>query len=251
MNFNQLTNIDALIKFKKMKTIYCLSNNLTSFPASLCALPLKVLSIGQNKIKKFPPEFQQLRTLEIIRFDSNGVEEFPLVLTQIPNLREVYANNNSIRTIPPAIGSLLKLRLLKIDFNKLESLPQELELLGHLELLDVSRNSLREISISFRKLRKLKELFVKKNKITAVPPQLNDCRELHKLNLQDNDFPVASFSGVTLSSIVDVKLENCKIKTLEAFSAIKNVTSLRLSGNMLEQLGSDFCELKCLKVLDL
>ena len=62
---------------------------------------------------------------------------------------------------------------------------------------------------------------------------------------------MASFSGVTLASIVDVKLENCRIKTLDAFSTIKNITSLRLSGNLLEQLGSDFCELKYLKVLDL
>ena len=86
-------------------------------------MPLKVLSIGQNKIKKLPNEFAQLKSLEIIRFDNNGMEEFPLMLVKLNNLREIYANSNAIKIIPKEIGNLRKLKIFRMDYNKLEYIP--------------------------------------------------------------------------------------------------------------------------------
>ena len=54
VNLNNIKDIESLSRFKKLKLLYLLSNKLESFPANLCELPLKLLNIGQNKIKSLP-----------------------------------------------------------------------------------------------------------------------------------------------------------------------------------------------------
>lgn len=77
VNLNKITDLSPLVRFKKIKTIYCLSNNLGSFPAALCNLPLKILSITQNNISELPQEFEELQSLEVIRIASNSLRTFP------------------------------------------------------------------------------------------------------------------------------------------------------------------------------
>jgi leucine-rich repeat protein SHOC2 len=61
------------------------------------------LNIGQNKIKTLPDEFEKLQSLENIRFDSNGMDTFPLVLIKLVNLEEIICNTNSIKELPEEI----------------------------------------------------------------------------------------------------------------------------------------------------
>ena len=49
VNVNKIVNIDALADFQKVNYFYCIENRLTSFPACVCDLPLKYLSLKKNK----------------------------------------------------------------------------------------------------------------------------------------------------------------------------------------------------------
>jgi len=48
---------------------------------------LKELNLAWTKIKSLPPEFAQLKKLEVLNIKYNDFNSFPEVIDQIPNLK--------------------------------------------------------------------------------------------------------------------------------------------------------------------
>lgn len=70
---------------------------------------------------------------------------FPLQITELENLRELFIYGNKLTSLPPEISKLKNLTGLYINRNNLTSLPYEISLLKNLKKLDIADNKLTEL----------------------------------------------------------------------------------------------------------
>ncbi|XP_018102830.1 leucine-rich repeat and calponin homology domain-containing protein 1 isoform X4 [Xenopus laevis] len=123
-------------------------NQLSSLPACVCGLPLKVLIANNNKLGSLPEEIDQLQ-----------------------HLMELDVSCNEITCLPQRIGLLKSLRDLNVRRNHLKALPQEIVDLP-LVKLDFSCNKVLVLPLCFRKMVQLQVLILENNPLQSPPAQI-------------------------------------------------------------------------------
>ncbi|XP_074844112.1 leucine-rich repeat and calponin homology domain-containing protein 1 isoform X2 [Carettochelys insculpta] len=139
---------DAIVNLQMLTYLNLSRNQLSSLPACLCGLPLKVLIASNNKLGSLPEEIGQLK-----------------------QLMELDVSCNEITSLPKQIGQLKSLRELNIRRNYLKVLPQELVELP-LVKFDFSCNKVLVIPICFRKMAQLQVLLLENNPLQSPPAQI-------------------------------------------------------------------------------
>ena len=133
---------------------------------------------------------------------NNNLEgTFPVEITQLDQLEELYLGNNSLSgTVPASISNLLNLRVLFAQFNQLEgTLPVEIGLLTSLEILDLSDNNFTgDLPSSFSDLSNLTQLFLSFNQFTGNLPANMGTLPLNNIAISFNQFSdISNLTGVT------------------------------------------------------
>ncbi|OXB57959.1 hypothetical protein ASZ78_004281 [Callipepla squamata] len=146
---------DAIVNLQMLTYLNLSRNQLSSLPACLCGLPLKVLIASNNKLGSLPEEIGQLK-----------------------HLMELDVSCNEITALPQQIGLLKSLKELNVRRNYLEVLPQELVQLP-LVKLDFSCNKVLVIPICFRKMTQLQVLLLENNPLQSPPAQICTKGKVH------------------------------------------------------------------------
>ncbi|KFQ95463.1 Leucine-rich repeat and calponin homology domain-containing protein 1, partial [Nipponia nippon] len=146
---------DAIVNLQMLTYLNLSRNQLSSLPACLCGLPLKVLIASNNKLGSLPEEIGQLK-----------------------QLMELDVSCNEITTLPQQIGQLKSLKELNVRRNYLEVLPQELVQLP-LVKFDFSCNKVLMIPICFRKMVQLQVLLLENNPLQSPPAQICTKGKVH------------------------------------------------------------------------
>ncbi|XP_051490819.1 leucine-rich repeat and calponin homology domain-containing protein 1 isoform X2 [Apus apus] len=146
---------DAIINLQMLTYLNLSRNQLSSLPACLCGLPLKVLIASNNKLGSLPEEIGQLK-----------------------QLMELDVSCNEITALPQQIGQLKSLKELNVRRNYLEVLPQELVQLP-LVKFDFSCNKVVVIPICFRKMVQLQVLLLENNPLQSPPAQICTKGKVH------------------------------------------------------------------------
>ncbi|NWU20740.1 LRCH1 protein, partial [Dyaphorophyia castanea] len=146
---------DAIVNLKMLTYLNLSRNQLSSLPACLCGLPLKVLIASNNKLGSLPEEIGQLK-----------------------QLMELDVSCNEITALPQQIGQLKSLKELNVRRNYLEVLPQELVQLP-LVKFDFSCNKVLVIPICFRKMVQLQVLLLENNPLQSPPAQICTKGKVH------------------------------------------------------------------------
>ncbi|KAM6438620.1 leucine-rich repeat and calponin homology domain-containing protein 1 [Rhynochetos jubatus] len=146
---------DAIINLQMLTYLNLSRNQLSSLPACLCGLPLKVLIASNNKLGSLPEEIGQLK-----------------------QLMELDVSCNEITALPQQIGQLKSLKELNVRRNYLEVLPQELVQLP-LVKFDFSCNKVLVIPICFRKMAQLQVLLLENNPLQSPPAQICTKGKVH------------------------------------------------------------------------
>ncbi|NXO86692.1 LRCH1 protein, partial [Sitta europaea] len=146
---------DAIVNLQMLTYLNLSRNQLSSLPACLCGLPLKVLIASNNKLGSLPEEIGQLK-----------------------QLMELDVSCNEITALPQQIGQLKSLRELNVRRNYLEVLPQELVQLP-LVKFDFSCNKVLVIPICFRKMVQLQVLLLENNPLQSPPAQICTKGKVH------------------------------------------------------------------------
>ncbi|NXM96199.1 LRCH1 protein, partial [Sylvia borin] len=146
---------DAIINLQMLTYLNLSRNQLSSLPACLCGLPLKVLIASNNKLGSLPEEIGQLK-----------------------QLMELDVSCNEITALPQQIGQLKSLKELNVRRNYLEVLPQELVQLP-LVKFDFSCNKVLVIPICFRKMMQLQVLLLENNPLQSPPAQICTKGKVH------------------------------------------------------------------------
>ncbi|XP_025049676.1 leucine-rich repeat and calponin homology domain-containing protein 1 [Alligator sinensis] len=146
---------DAVVNLQMLTYLNLSRNQLSSLPACLCGLPLKVLIASNNKLGSLPEEIGRLK-----------------------QLMELDVSCNEITALPQQIGQLKSLRELNIRRNYLKVLPQELVDLP-LVKFDFSCNKVLVIPVCFRKMMQLQILLLENNPLQSPPAQICTKGKVH------------------------------------------------------------------------
>jgi len=175
-----------------------LCDGLSAFPSEIFSLAdsLTFLNLSNNCIRHLPPEFAQLKKLEIVFFNNNHFETFPAVLADCPKLSMVSFKNNAIASIPPSALSPT-LRWLILTNNKLASLPPTIGNLPKLQKLMLAGNQLTELPRSLAHCKNLELIRLSANQLPALPRWLFTLPRLSWLAYAGN--PNCSIEPATLT----------------------------------------------------
>ncbi|XP_036157636.1 leucine-rich repeat and calponin homology domain-containing protein 1 isoform X5 [Myotis myotis] len=146
---------EAIVNLQMLTYLNLSRNQLSTLPACLCGLPLKVLIASNNKLGSLPEEIGQLK-----------------------QLMELDVSCNEITALPQQIGQLKSLRELNVRRNYLKVLPQELVDLP-LVKFDFSCNKVLVIPICFREMKQLQVLLLENNPLQSPPAQICTKGKVH------------------------------------------------------------------------
>lgn len=166
--------------------------------------------------------------------NSLGLATIPDSLTQLTNLRQLYAFNNQLTTIPDPIAQLTKLEDLNLGYNQLTTVPHSLARLSNLHTLRLYHNQLTAIPEFLVELSKLEYLSLWENQLTAIPDFLAQLSRLQSLDLSANQITSIPESIAQLPNLLYLYLNNNQLAVIPDFLAQSfNLRRLNLSNNRL------------------
>ncbi|KFU92001.1 Leucine-rich repeat and calponin homology domain-containing protein 1, partial [Chaetura pelagica] len=132
---------DAIINLQMLTYLNLSRNQLSSLPACLCGLPLKVLIASNNKLGSLPEEIGQLKQLMELDVSCNEITALPQQIGQLKSLKELNVRRNYLEVLPQ---ELVQLPLVKFDFscNKVVVIPICFIKMVHLQVLLLENNPL-------------------------------------------------------------------------------------------------------------
>lgn len=110
------------------------ANYLENIPAEIQQLKnLTYLNLRANQLLSICPEVGQLNQLtdlvlgnDYYTFQRNALEELPLEITQLKNLRDLDLSGNQLNKLPEGFSKIKNLTWLDLSWNQFEELPIEL-----------------------------------------------------------------------------------------------------------------------------
>ncbi|KAK1169725.1 hypothetical protein AOXY_G8591 [Acipenser oxyrinchus oxyrinchus] len=132
---------DAIVNLHMLTYLNLSRNQLSTLPACLCGLPLKVLIASNNKLGALPEEIGQLKQLMELDISCNEIMALPQQIGQLKALRELNVRRNYLSVLPE---DLVSLPLVKLDFscNKVAVIPVCYRKMSHLQTLQLDNNPL-------------------------------------------------------------------------------------------------------------
>ncbi|XDD45274.1 leucine-rich repeat domain-containing protein [Leptospira sp. WS39.C2] len=112
----------------------------------------------KDNFESYNPPNENKESIEIEYNQLNRLEDIPIVISKLKNLKKLKLRNQNIKSIPPFIGNLKKLEFLDISYNEIKELPNEfknLENLKELSILSFEIISNLDILCSLQKIKKL------------------------------------------------------------------------------------------------
>ncbi|KAM6188383.1 LOW QUALITY PROTEIN: leucine-rich repeat and calponin homology domain-containing protein 4-like [Sarcoramphus papa] len=116
-------------------------NQLTSLPACLCLLPLRVLNASNNRLAQLPENIGALGALRQLDVSCNELRALPAGVGQLKSLRDLNLRRNQLTMLP---AELSELPLVRLDFscNRVVAIPRCYRRLRHLQIILADNNPL-------------------------------------------------------------------------------------------------------------
>ncbi|ARP37983.1 leucine-rich repeat-containing protein kinase family protein [Vibrio syngnathi] len=166
-----------------------LSESLTEFPLEIIELAdsLEILDLSGNQLSDLPVELSQLTNLRIIFASNNLFTHLPDVLGSLPNLEMVGFKSNHIKTVSEQ-SLPAQLRWLILTDNAIEVLPHSLGERPRLQKLALAGNKIRVLPESMENLSNLELVRLSANQLTEFPEFLIKLPKLAWLAFAGNPF---------------------------------------------------------------
>lgn len=168
LSFNRMSKLpESLSELKNLKSVLLGNNAFQTFPLVITKIPnLQSLSLEniftpkrkngftnletklgafqEFMLSHFPPDRQPTQVWAVIQsgFSQNRINELPLEIIQLTDLKRLYLDNIQLRKVPNEIGTLKKLTYLDLSRNNLETLPSSLGSLVKLKNILLNENPL-------------------------------------------------------------------------------------------------------------
>ncbi|NAZ44923.1 protein kinase [Vibrio toranzoniae] len=151
----------------------------------------KRLKLSEDLIE-FPLEILELAdSLEILDLSGNQLSDLPQELTQLTNLRIIFASNNLFTHLPDVLGSLPKLEMVGFKTNQIKTVSEE-SLPAQLRWLILTDNAIEVLPNSLGERPRLQKLALAGNQLRALPESMEKLSNLELVRLSANqltEFP--------------------------------------------------------------
>ncbi|PMH01782.1 leucine-rich repeat-containing protein kinase family protein [Vibrio lentus] len=166
-----------------------LSEGLTEFPLEILELAdsLEILDLSGNQLSDLPEELSQLTNLRIIFASNNLFTHLPDVLGLLPKLEMVGFKTNQIKTVSEQ-SLPIQLRWLILTDNAIEVLPHSLGERPRLQKLALAGNKIQVLPESMENLSNLELVRLSANQLTEFPEFLIKLPKLAWLAFAGNPF---------------------------------------------------------------
>jgi len=111
------------------------------------------LDLSHKKLNQFPVEVFQMPNLKVLILKRNKIESVPSEIGLLSNLEVLDLSANRIAVVPSEIGALRSLKQLILNRNYISSLPDEISTLVNLEFLDLWSNEIDTFPASISNLK--------------------------------------------------------------------------------------------------
>jgi Leucine-rich repeat (LRR) protein len=132
-----------------------------------------VLAMERMNLAFVPASVLKVSTLHTLSLSNNQLEEFPpeffAIMTSLTNLN---LSRNLISKVPKKISCLKLLRILSLSDNEIAQLPLEIPLLVNLESLDVERNRVKTLPLAYLGLTALTDFKINGNAWVSPPMEV-------------------------------------------------------------------------------
>lgn len=179
--------INPIGEFKDCKILRLNRNEFQQFPKELLQLKyLEKLNLSSNQFISLtlPEEFENFEFLNELWLEDCHLEEFPLVLSKLMNLRYLWMDNNQIKKIPQDCY-FPKITRFSLSNNQLEVLGG-IVTWKTLESLFLSNNKLKQLSKEIGELKELRNVNLSNNQITSLPATLGFLEKIGKWEISGN-----------------------------------------------------------------
>lgn len=121
LDYNSLTNVDAVVEFSSLKWLRLNNNKLNDLPKNLNHLSnLKSIYLKANKFTSVPEVLKDMRSLVMIDLSYNsGITEVPEWLAKMQGLEDLSFSGTSITSLPEDISAWKSLRILQLGDLKM------------------------------------------------------------------------------------------------------------------------------------
>ncbi|MGF1688872.1 leucine-rich repeat domain-containing protein [Photobacterium japonica] len=140
----------------------------------------------------------KLRKLTVLHIGWQELNQLPVEVTELTNLKELVVLNSPIAVIPPTISHLASLRKLVFRGTDITEIPPEIGLLQQLEDLDLGNNNIHSLPRDIGNIKRLKSLNLHYNPIDSIPDELDRLDQLTFLGLTGTKFSEAKRCELTL-----------------------------------------------------
>ncbi|MBL4648865.1 MAG: leucine-rich repeat domain-containing protein, partial [Aureispira sp.] len=171
LSFSGISTIpDTILALKNLRALEWTGNSLESIPSKIIALEkLEKLAIGFNENLESPTSILKgLPNLKELYISGiKGGMKKPMILNVgiLKTLQTLWLNYNELQDLPISLFDLKQIRRLSLANNKLETLSERLGELSNLEYLYLEKNQLTALPNSIKKLKKLRHLNLANNPI--------------------------------------------------------------------------------------
>ena len=201
---------------------------------------LKELNLSCCDLECLPNEFVNLQSLEKLNLNSfNPIrdnifkfQEFPKVLCELKNLKELDLERCDFKTLPDEFVNLQNLEKLNLTWNKFQEFPKIVDILT--------------------RLKNLKVLYLCECGLNSLPDEFANLQSLEKLDLRGNNFYGFPKALYGLKNLKELNIEYCSLKTLpDEFTNLQSLEGLELRGNDFYEFPKVINKLKNLKECDI
>ncbi|MHA2501834.1 MAG: leucine-rich repeat domain-containing protein [Candidatus Kariarchaeaceae archaeon] len=224
---------DKIVELQDLVVLDLISDNLTYLPDDLGKLSkLQHVSIETDKITELPSTFNQLRMLTDLYLWNFPIEEVPLAVCELINLRYFWMKENSklrgaLLRIPREIGNLVNLVDLQLNGHEIEKIPATISKLQKLKTLNLGINSIKSLPKKLTKLRELTRLELYYNPITELPDNIGDLESLEYLDISDTKITLIPESIAKIRNLQDFDAIGCELNGLPESISGWNFTKFR------------------------
>jgi internalin A len=173
-----------------------------------------------GNFERIPDSLNKFSSLEILDLSSCYLKtnSFPIDLSNLHSIKELYVQYNELENIPQAIYKLKSLKKIIARKNHIKNIEKSISNLDNLEVLLLDDNFIETLPDSIGKLKKLKKLNLAFNKIKKIPNSIGNLLDLEELDL-----------NYALSRKIPEGEEDHNFP--DSFSQLENLKYLNTSGN--------------------